>query len=128
MHKSRLGNVVIDCRTEDLDGAAEFWSKALGYEVQRRVGPGDENYRALVNPPTQPKLPLQRVTHQSRVHLDIETDDVEAEADRLVSLGARRVEKIRNWQVMEAPTGHRFCVVRPQRSDFDSGATKWTET
>ena len=30
MHKSRLGGLIIDCRTDDLDAAADFWSQALG--------------------------------------------------------------------------------------------------
>jgi len=124
VHKSRLGAIIIDCET-DVDAAAEFWSLALGRDVQRRFEPGDEHYRGLTSPPTEPKLLLQRVNHPSRVHLDIETDDIEAEVERLVGLGAKRVEKIRDWWVLEAPTGHRFCVVGPQRPDFDTEATAW---
>ena len=60
--------------------------------------------------------------HPSRVHLDIETDDKEAEVARLVELGAREVERFPRWIVMEAPTGHRFCVVNPQRADFHTAA------
>jgi hypothetical protein len=58
---------------------------------------------------------VQQVGHDSRVHLDIESDDIEAEVRRLESLGAKRVEFVHTWCVMEAPTGQRFCVVRPQR-------------
>jgi hypothetical protein len=66
------------------------------------------------------------VKHESRVHLDIETDDVEAEVLRLERLGAKRVEKGRAWWVMEAPTGQRFCVVRAKRSlEGAVGATAW---
>ena len=69
---------------------------------------------------------LQKVPHASRVHLDIETDDIEAEAARLVALGAKRIEKIKTWWVMEAPSGHRFCVVRPQRDGSMPGdANEW---
>jgi hypothetical protein len=71
------------------------------------------------------KILVQAVQHESRVHLDIETNDVEAEADRLVGLGAKRVAKIKTWWVMEAPTGQRFCVVRPQRPDFEENANVW---
>jgi hypothetical protein len=60
------------------------------------------------------------------VHLDIETDDIEAEVRRLEKLGAQEVERIRDWVVMEAPTGHRFCVVPPQRSQFAAEANRWT--
>ena len=68
---------------------------------------------------------IQRVDHESRAHLDIETDDVEAETSRLEGLGARRIAKVKTWWVMEAPTGQRFCVVRPQRADFEKNANVW---
>ncbi len=58
---------------------------------------------------------IQRVEHESRVHLDIESDDIDAEVVRLQGLGAKPIERVRTWVVMEAPTGQRFCVVRPQR-------------
>jgi len=65
------------------------------------------------------------VAHVSRVHLDIETDDIDAEVRRLEALGARRIAQVKRWWVMETPTGQRFCVVRPQRSDFEAGANVW---
>ena len=68
---------------------------------------------------------MQSVAHPSRVHLDIESDDIEAEVCRLEALGAKRIEKIRTWWVMEAPTGQRFCVVRVQSSSFDKEANTW---
>ena len=71
------------------------------------------------------KILVQAVQHESRVHLDIETNDVEAEAERLVRLGAKRIAKVKTWWVMEAPTGQRFCVVRPQRADFEENANVW---
>ena len=51
------------------------------------------------------------MNHPSRVHLDIKTDDLDAEVERLEHLGARRVQKVKHWWVMEAPSGHRFCVI-----------------
>ena len=68
---------------------------------------------------------VQAVKHPSRVHLDIETDDMEAEIARLKSLGATEVVRIRTWVVMEAPTGHRFCVITAQTPDFEARATTW---
>jgi hypothetical protein len=65
------------------------------------------------------------VEHPSRVHIDIETDDIEAEVQRLEALGAKRVAQVKRWWVMEAPTGQRFCVVRPQRPDFVERANSW---
>ncbi len=56
-------------------------------------------------------IEVQRVSHPSRVHLDIETEDIAAEVARLEKLGAKQVGPVKRWVVMEAPTGHRFCVV-----------------
>ena len=58
-------------------------------------------------------------------HLDVETDDVEAEVARLEALGADWVEQIRTWWVMRDPAGLLFCVVRPQRDNFPAGAATW---
>ena len=127
MHKSRLGTLVIDCFTDDLEKEAEFWSAVLGCKIRRRYEPGHENYILLETPVTQPKMLLQKVDHSSRVHIDIETNDIEAEVERLEGLGAKKVTKVREWWVMEAPSGHRFCVVRPQRTDFEEAANVWDE-
>jgi len=123
MHKSQLAGFIIDCDTDDLDGAAEFWSRALGYKT--RSEPGDSKYVLLETGPEEVYVEVQQVDHPSRVHLDIETDDIEAEVQRLEKLGARRLGPVRNWVVMEAPTGQRFCVVKPQRSGFEDTANSW---
>jgi predicted enzyme related to lactoylglutathione lyase len=125
MHKSRLGVIVIDCESDDLSAAEKFWSQALGYAVQRSDNPEHDNYSKLETPESHVGVLLQKVDHQSRVHLDIETDDVEAEVQRLEKLGARKVKKLPRWWVMEAPSGHRFCVVNPQRGDFEVNANQW---
>ncbi len=125
MHKSRLGCIVIDCQTENLDREAEFWASAFGHKVVRRQEPGDDPYRGLNTNDSQPKVLLQKVSHPSRVHLDIETDDIEQEVSRLKGLGAKEIERVNSWCVMEAPSGHRFCVVKQQRPDFDENATPW---
>ena len=125
MHKSRLAGFIIDCNTPDLRAAAEFWGGALGMEL--RVLPGEEGdkYVRLVDPQDRLHVEVQTVTHPSRVHLDIESDDVEAEVRRLEQLGARRVQQVHTWWVMEAPTGQRFCVVRAQGAGFAAGARAW---
>ena len=125
MHKSQLGGFIIDCDTEDLEGAASFWSLALGLEMERLDDPAEANYVALRTGPGDLHVEVQRVRHPSRVHLDIETDDIEAEVKRLEALGARRINNVRSWVVMEAPTGQRFCVVRAQRKNFDGQANRW---
>lgn len=118
-HKTRIGVIVIDCKTEALPDALAFWSGALGCE-----GHIDERgkYAILENGEGEVRVLLQAVSHEPRVHLDIETDDREAEAARLMALGAKRVEDFARWIIMEAPTGHRFCLVGPQRPDFDTNA------
>ncbi len=127
MHRSRLAGFIIDCARDgpDLDQATRFWSQALGYDQTPLADPAEAGYWALDSTRDGLHIELQGVDHPSRVHLDIETDDIEAEVGRLESLGARRVRKVRTWWVMEAPTGHRFCVVKPQRADFADVANVW---
>jgi predicted enzyme related to lactoylglutathione lyase len=123
MHRSRLAGFIIDCQTEDLEGAANFWSQALG--LPKRDAPDDPGYRQLQNAPGDLHVEVQQVQHPSRVHLDIEADDLEAEARRLEALGAKRVAFVKRWIVMEAPTGQRFCIVRPQSKDFATASNVW---
>ena len=66
-----------------------------------------------------------RPARVSRVHLDIETDDIEAEVKRLEKLGAKRIEAVQTWWVMEAPTGQRFCVVQASSAAFEAKACVW---
>lgn len=124
-HRSRLSSLVIDCQVDDLAPHAEFWSKALGKPINSIDSEGDGRYAELATEAAEPIILLQKVAHPSRVHLDIESDDVDAEAERLVTLGARKVEKIKTWWVMEAPSGHRFCVIRQQRKPFGPHANVW---
>ena len=125
MHKSRLGVLVIDCQTDDLPNAAAFWGAALGCPPRPAKPDQDPKYLDLETPAGELALILQQVDHPSRVHLDIESDDIEAEAERLEALGAKRVAQIKRWWVMEAPSGHRFCIVNPQRDDFAENAKTW---
>ncbi len=111
---SKLSTFVIDCKTDDLTKAAAFWAAALRRELSPPE-PGDDKYRDLMVAPAEPFLMVQKVEHESRIHLDIEAADIEGEVERLKALGAKEVERIRTWVVMQAPTGQRFCVVRPQR-------------
>ena len=76
----------------------------------------------LETPPNEPIVQIQRVGHESRVHIDIESDDIPAEVARLETPGARVVNRPGRWVVMEAPTGQRFCVVRVQRPGFPTNA------
>ncbi len=125
MHRSQLAGFIIDCEAGDLDAAAEFWSRALGYPLRPRNDLSEDKYRTLDTGTDGLDIELQRVEHPSRVHLDIEADDVEAEVERLEALGAKRLEKVKSWWVMQAPTGHRFCVVRKFHQNFDRTARQW---
>ena len=125
MHKSQLAGFIIDCQTDDLDAAASFWGQALGLDVTRSDDPGEANYARLATRIEAGYLEVQKVDHPGRVHLDIETDDVEAEVARLADLGAREVSRVRTWVVMEAPTGQRFCVTRAGHPNFAQQANRW---
>ncbi|MGH8998312.1 MAG: VOC family protein [Acidimicrobiia bacterium] len=107
--------LVLDCTSPER--LAEFWAAALGYQ---RLGAAGQY--VLLHPPEpgQPKLLLQQVPEpkavKNRMHLDIETPDIEAEAGRLENLGAARVdagtrsEHGSTWILMADPEGHEFCV------------------
>ncbi len=125
MHHSRLCALLIDCNVSDIDEAARFWSAALG-RAPDPDHPGTRgDYRMLETIPGEPLVQLQRVDHESRVHLDIETDDIPAEVARLEKLGASVVRRLERWVVMQAPSGQRFCVVRVQRPGFEGNANRW---
>ena len=125
MHHSRLCAILIDCKTSNVDEAANFWDQALGRAVNADHPGTRGNYRMLKTPPDEPIVQIQRVEHESRVHIDIETDDIAAEVKRLEKLGAKVVNRPERWVVMEAPTGQRFCVVRIQRPGFPKNANRW---
>ena len=128
MHRSRLSTFVIDCPGPDLDAAARFWGAALGRSVRALEGPPEiaGTYRELSGDDREPLLLVQQVDHPGRVHLDIESDDLEAEVKRLEALGARRIGFVKRWWVMEAPTGQRFCVINLQRGPLKDRANEWT--
>ena len=126
MHHSRLCTIVIDCHVDELAPVADFWSQALGKPIASVDQDGDGKYAELQTAADEPIILLQKVDHPSRVHLDIETDDLDAEVARLERLGARRIAFVRErWWVLEAPSGHRFCVVRPQRKAFGPHLNRW---
>jgi hypothetical protein len=125
MHHSRLCAVLIDCKNADVDEAARFWAEALGRPVDLLHPGSRDNYRMLETPPDEPIVQIQRVQHESRVHIDIETDNLPAEVARLEALGAKVANRLERWVVMQAPTGQFFCVVRVQRPGFPKNANSW---
>ena len=125
MHKSRLGALIIDCQTDDLSEGAEFWSAALGRVAEKSGEQKNPKYVRLEGKPEEVQVLLQKVDHPSRVHIDIETDNIDAEVERLKALGAVVVDKLERWVVMEAPSGQRFCVINPVRAGFEENASVW---
>jgi len=126
MHKSKLAGFIIDCKTGDLAGAANFWGQALGLAIEPLPGEEGVKYVQLAGDSSQLQIEVQAVDHESRVHLDIETDNIEAEVKRLQALGAVVVDHVNTWCIMQAPTGQRFCVVRAASPNFEHDATPWS--
>jgi predicted enzyme related to lactoylglutathione lyase len=125
-HRSRLAGFIIDCQTDDLDAAALFWSRALGTTIaDPNAGDDTAEYQMFGHTPANLHIEVQKVQHPSRVHLDIETDDLDAEAARLEALGAKKVAFVKRWWVMEAPTGQRFCIVRMKHPEKGAEPTDW---
>lgn len=124
MHRSKLAVGLVDVPASVFDREVTFWSGVLGRE------PGDvgdhPEFRDFGQPVPGFQFLLQRVDDTSRVHFDIETDDIEAEVRRLEALGAERVRQVHAWWVMRDPAGLLFCVVRVQTGAlFDEHATTW---
>ena len=126
MHRSRINGILIDCNVDDIDAAARFWAEALGRPVDPDHPGTRGNYVMLETPSGEWAVQIQRVDHESRVHIDIETDDIPAEVARLEKLGAKVDKRLDRWVVMQAPTGQRFCVVRVQRKGFPKNANSWS--
>src|SRR5215203_3721983 len=119
-HRSRLCHFVIDC--DDLDGAVEFWSAVLDATEEPLAETSRDIYRRLRLPDSEVRVLLQR-THdekvaKSRMHVDLETDDVEAEVQRLEGLGATRYdhqqERDHDFWVLRDPWGNEFCVLQAE--------------
>ncbi|MET0340760.1 MAG: VOC family protein [Polyangiales bacterium] len=125
MHRSKLVAISIDCQNTDPVVAAKFWGAALGRAAPSTPSEEDPRYLELGDGQEEVRAFCQSVEGQSTFHLDIETDDIEAEVRRLETLGAKRVKQVRTWWVLEAPTGQRFCVVRPQRGTMPADANVW---
>lgn len=101
----------VDCSDEDdFEAGVRFWAAALGSEAETYDEP-NSHYVGLPAARGEAHVEMQRIGGPSRYHLDLYAADVDAEADRLEALGAERLEFIKRWWVMRAPTGHIFCVV-----------------
>jgi hypothetical protein len=104
---------MIDCR--DPDSLAAFWREVLEYVVVFR---SDALVAIAATRETRPGLGFLRVDSpkhsKNRIHLELEPDDQQAEVDRLLALGATRVDIGQgdvSWVVMADPEGNEFCVL-----------------
>lgn len=128
MHRSRLTGLLFDVPDEVSTAETSFWSAALGRSpTPNEDGDDYEFFEGLFS---GLQLMTQRIGGgaSARVHVDIETDDVEAEVQRLERLGAVRVEAVESWWIMRDPAGLLFCVVRVQSpEEFARSAITWDD-
>jgi hypothetical protein len=120
-----LCQVIVDVPPADYEQEISFWSAALGREPHRP--PGYPEYVELGEVTPGVLFDVQSVGESTpRIHLDVETDDVEAEVARLVALGATEQERLHDWVIMKDPAGTVFCVVPVQlAAAFEAHATTW---
>jgi len=124
-HRSRLSTILIDVPGGEAPAAAAFWSTALG--VPARTVPDEPQFTSLHGALPGLVLAIQSVDEPARYHVDIETDDVEAEARRLIALGAVEVGRWLECITLRAPGGHLVCVI-PCHCDpktFESLSQAW---
>ena len=110
---------VLDCT--DPDPLQAFWTEALGYRAAR--SPDPDRYAVMVpREGSGPPMLLQRVPEpksgKNRMHVDLHTEDLEAETQRLIDLGATKItgdpiaEYGLRWLTLADPQGNEFCVVQ----------------
>ena len=124
-HYSRLSKIVIDVPEESHAAELAFWQGAMGQELVQF----DQNpeYHGTDLHGHDLGLLVQRLGGgHARVHVDIHTDDMEAEIARLEALGARREFRSHTWWVMSDPAGLLFCVIPDDREIFtDENSQRW---
>lgn len=117
MHRVLLREVVIDVPSERLDATCDFWAAAL--LARAHVLPDHPEFTSLPGSASLAYVGLQDVgATEARVHLDIESDDIEAEVARLVGLGAVEHDRQPGWVVLRDPAGLLFCVLPPEHPEF----------
>jgi hypothetical protein len=125
MPRSRVYAILIDTPEAEAARAASFWSAALGVPAQ--PVPSEPQFTVLHKALPGLVTAIQAVDDTPRFHLDIETDDVEAETTRLLDLGATQISQWLECRVLRAPGGHLICVL-PVHSDpeiFKTKARTW---
>jgi predicted enzyme related to lactoylglutathione lyase len=105
--------LVVDC--EDFLAQGHWWADALGWEI---VDENDEDMEIRNPAGSNPTLLFLTVpegkTVKNRLHLDFVPDDQEAEVERLIAMGATRIDVGQDdvsWVVLADPEGNEFCVL-----------------
>jgi len=96
------------------DDAEAFWSAALGWPLGE-PWPGHPELASFTPPRGDAYVHRQQVPGGPGVHLDLEVGDVDAEAQRLVRLGATPVRRTVEWWTFRSPGGLPFCLVAARR-------------
>jgi hypothetical protein len=124
-HFSRISKIVIDAAPADHDRELAFWQGATGRALPRFER--HPEYHGGTLPGEDFGLLVQRLDDgASRVHLDVHTDDLEAEVARLERLGASRVRLVHGWWVMRDPAGLLFCVIPHEPGSLtEANAQRW---
>ncbi len=126
MHRSKLVAALVDVPAALHAEEVAFWSRALGRTAV--CDPEDPAYADLGEISPGMTFMVQSVDDAARIHLDIETDDIDAEVARLEVLGAQRVARVETWWVMRDPAGLLFCVVAVQApGSFQALSTAWED-
>jgi hypothetical protein len=126
-HYSRITKIVIDVPGDVHDRELEFWQAATGRTFER-FERYPEFHGAMLPGEDMALLTQHLQEGQSRIHLDIHTDDLEAEVARLEALGAQRVQQVKHWWVMRDPAGLPFCVLPGTTESMkESGAQLWED-
>jgi hypothetical protein len=128
MHRSRLTSLLFDLPADVAGAESSFWSGALGRRPAETHD--DEDYVEFDGLISGLQVMVQRLGPgtPARLHVDIETDDMEAEVSRLEALGAVRVETIETWWVRRDPAGLLFGVAHVQSpQEFAAHATTWDD-
>jgi hypothetical protein len=124
MHRSRLHVVLIDTPPDSADAELAFWSAALGSVPEPEAGTPFTSLAPLGS--DGHVIAHQRLENgAARIHLDIETDDTQAEVRRLEGLGAVRVGEHEGCVHMRDPAQLVFCVVPVQSENFGQHAKVW---
>lgn len=134
MHRSRICQFVVD--VSDLDDGVEFWTAALGATEETISESSHQVYRRIILPDSEIRILLQKTSDpkisKERMHIDLESDDVEAEVRRLEALGAVRwdhqQERGFDFWVLRDPWGNEFCVIQQEFPELLARRRPWQTT